>query len=86
MRLQDGRLLLSYCNRRNGAIEVRFSSNQGETWSVPCSVAQVSGDRGYPDSVQLANGRIVTVFYAQSTAFYAGYQMAAGVWTPPPNN
>ena len=83
MRLQDGRLLLSYCNRRNGGIEVRFSSNQGETWSVPRSVAQAGGDRGYPDSVQLANGKIVTVFYAQSTALYAGYQMAAVVWTPP---
>jgi hypothetical protein len=84
LRLQDGRLLLSYCNRRNGAIEVRFSADQGETWGVPFSVAQTSGDRGYPDSVQLANGKIVTVYYAQSTALYAGYQMAAAVWTPPP--
>ena len=70
--------------RRDGAIEVRFSSNQGETWDTPFSVAQTSGDRGYPDSVQLANGKIVTVYYAQSTSLYAGYQMAAVVWTPPP--
>jgi hypothetical protein len=84
IRLQDGRLLLSYCNRRNGAIEVRFSSNEGENWDPAFSVAQTSGDRGYPDSVQLANGKIVTVYYAQSTSLYAGYQMAAVVWTPPP--
>ena len=82
-RLQDGRLLLSYCNRRNGAIEVRFSSNEGETWNAPFSVAQTGGDRGYPDSVQLANGKIVTVYYAQSTSLHAGYQLAAVVWTPP---
>jgi hypothetical protein len=31
----------------------------GETWSVPYSVAQAGGDRGYPDSVQLANGKIL---------------------------
>ncbi len=83
LRLQDGRLLLSYCNRRNGAIEVRFSADQGQTWSVPCSVAQAGGDRGYPDSVQLSDGRVVTVYYAQSTELYAGYQMAAVVWRLP---
>jgi hypothetical protein len=37
----------------------RCTTNLGETWSVPYSVAQAGGDRGYPDSVQLANGKIL---------------------------
>lgn len=83
LRLADGRLLLSYCNRRNGAIEVRFSADQGMMWGAPRSVAVAGGDRGYPDSAQLPSGKIVTVYYAQSTSLYSGYQMAAVVWSPP---
>src|ERR1035438_8912837 len=30
--------------------------------------------------------KILTVLYAQSTALYASYQMAAVVWSPPRNN
>jgi hypothetical protein len=82
-RLKDGRLLLSYCNRRNGSIEVRFSSNEGKIWSQPYRIAMTGGDRGYPDSTPLPDGKIVTVYYAQSSYLYSGYHMGAAVWTPP---
>ena len=107
-RLRDKRLLLSYGNRMApdgtdgnrtapGGVDVRFSSDEGRSWTEPSRVVDCSGDRGYPSSVQLPDGRILTVYYAgeldngrpagQQTrqAVRPGggnYHMGAVVWDP----
>lgn len=82
--LKDGRLLLTYGNRRNGRIEIRLSQDEGATWGLPLCIAPVKpGDMGYPSSVQRKDGVIVTVFYAISTALFEGYHMEAAIWNLP---
>jgi hypothetical protein len=84
VRLQDGRLLLSYGNRvEPKGVDVRLSEDDGVTWSEPLRAADFEGDGGYPASVQLPDGRILTAFYAQRTAGHPRYHMAVVVWTAP---
>jgi len=83
VRLQDGRILLSYGNRNvPRGVDVRVSDNEGHSWSPPQRVADFEGDGGYPSSVQLPDGQVLTAFYAQKTAEYQGYQMGVVVWDP----
>ena len=68
MRLADGRLLLSYGVRvkdRRGVC-AKLSSDDGKTWSKTLRLAHAIGsaDCGYPSSVQLKNGSIVTAWYS----------------------
>jgi len=71
-RLRDGRLLLSYGYRggpdryTERGVEVRFSDDEGATWSRPFRVVDVGGDCGYPSSVQLPDGQVLTAYYGQS--------------------
>ena len=65
LRLKDGRILLTYGNRRDGSIEARLSANDGKAWGTPHKLYTTGpGDMGYPSSAQLPDGRLVTVFYA----------------------
>jgi hypothetical protein len=41
-----------------------------------------SNDCGYPSSVQLADGRIVTAYYSKSAPEHPGYHMGTAVWRP----
>ncbi len=90
-RLQDGRLLLSYGVRTAGKYGVcaRLSSDDGRTWTPPLRIALCiareggGSDCGYPSSVQLPGGSIVTAWYARRTADRDAYQMGATVWTAP---
>lgn len=71
IRLQDGRLLLTYGRRVPPyGIHGMLSSDDGKSWDVNNKLFLVgdSGDRdcGYPSSIQLDNGNIVTVYYAWS--------------------
>jgi hypothetical protein len=66
LRLRDGRLLMSYGYRRNPyGVQVRVSADAGSTWSDPLSISSdgASGDLGYPSTVELADGRMLTVWY-----------------------
>lgn len=66
LRLRDGRLLMSYGHRRNPlGNQVRISEDQGETWSEPIllSTDGHSGDLGYPSTVELADGTLLTIWY-----------------------
>jgi len=66
LRLRDGRLLMSYGYRRRPfGVQARTSEDSGTTWSQPLSVAAdgTSGDLGYPSTVELADGRLLTVWY-----------------------
>ena len=77
MRLADRRLLLTYGNRLDPkGIDVRLSGDEGHTWTAPGRVADFQGDGGYPSSVQLPDGQVLTAFYGQP------YHMGVVVWEP----
>ncbi len=81
LRLSDGRILLTYGNRREATIEVRLSNDNGHTWSKPATLFTTSrGDMGYPSTAQMPDGKLVTVFYAHKSPLHDGYHMGAIVW------
>jgi hypothetical protein len=66
LRLRDGRLLMSYGHRRAPlGNQARVSDDDGRNWSEPLVVSGdgSSGDLGYPSTVQLDDGTLVTVWY-----------------------
>jgi hypothetical protein len=88
IQLQDGRVLLSYGIRETGhhGIGVRVSNDGGETWGAPHTVVELEGtsDGGYPSTVQLANGRLVTAYYSNGIEQHSRYHMGVVRWTIPP--
>jgi hypothetical protein len=68
LQLEDGRILLCYGSRITGMYGVcaRVSEDEGKTWSRPKILVSAPGpmDSGYPSSVQLDDGTIVTAYYA----------------------
>lgn len=67
-RLADGRLALGYIRRsQNGSsVHVKFSSNNGETWTDEVTLRAGDGanrDAGYPRLVQRPDGKLVMVYY-----------------------
>ena len=83
-RLRDGRLLVSHGNRTEGGkgVDVRFSDDEGKTWGEPIRVIGFLGDGGYPSSVQLPDGRILTAYYASSIVGHKRYHMGVVIWDP----
>lgn len=66
LKLRDGRLLMTYGHRRKPfGNQARMSTDQGRTWSEPMiiSVDGAAGDLGYPSTVELADGTLLTVWY-----------------------
>jgi len=61
-------------------IEVRVSADAGRTWSPPERIATFDGDGGYPATVQLRDGRLLTAYYAKRRPRHEGYQMATVTW------
>lgn len=86
LRLQDGRILLSFGIRNVDlhGVGVRLSSDDGRTWSNPRLLVQVDrhADCGYPSSAQLADGTVVTAWYASNTPEHQRYHMGAARWRP----
>jgi hypothetical protein len=83
LRLQDERLVLSYGNRTaDRGVDVRFSRDEGRSWSAPCRVVDFQGDGGYPSSVQLPDGQVLTAYYASKTTYHGRYHMGVVVWDP----
>lgn len=72
LRLADNRLVTVYGYRREPFGErACFSSDGGKTWDVDHAVQLTGapdGDLGYPGSVQLDNGSILTVYYQKEKA------------------
>ena len=66
LRLRDGRLLMT-CGHRRAPFgnQARLSADQGRTWSGPLIVSGdgESGDLGYPSTVELPDGSLLTVWY-----------------------
>ena len=67
IRLADGKLLSSYGRRWGDLGEFAcLSDDQGRTWDVKNEIkiaGHWNGDLGYPASVQLPDGSILTVYY-----------------------
>ena len=72
IQLQDGRLLCTYGYRPGrhgdpGGIRAAFSADNGETWQIDQEVQIrkdfLNGDIGYPETLQMADGRLLTVYY-----------------------
>jgi hypothetical protein len=66
LKLKDGRLLMTYGHRRAPlGNQARLSTDHGSTWSEPMILSGDgnSGDLGYPSTVQLADGSLLTVWY-----------------------
>ncbi|MCB1236647.1 MAG: exo-alpha-sialidase [Verrucomicrobiae bacterium] len=86
-KLKDGRLLLSYGVRVDGrrGVLAKLSDDDGRTWGEPLRIAAVTdgADCGYPSSVQLPNGKIVTAWYANRTPDHEGYHLGVTVWDAP---
>lgn len=84
LRLADGRLLLTYGNRTGQhGVDVRLSSDEGQTWGEPRRLLDFDGDGGYPASVQLPDGQILSAYYARQIDGHDGYHMGVVRWTPP---
>jgi len=67
-RLADGRLLMTYGHRRVPfGNQVRISADNGKNWSEPLILTgnEVARDLGYPSTVALSDGTLVSVWYEQ---------------------
>ncbi len=66
LRLRDDRLLMTYGYRRQPfGNQARISADHGRTWSEPIVISDdgPGGDLGYPSTVQLDDGSLVTIWY-----------------------
>lgn len=84
IRLQDGRLCLTYGVRRQPyGMRSVLSNDGGRTWGEEIVLTDDAGshDLGYPRSVQRADGAVVTVYYTTDRLGGEGY-LAATIWTP----
>ncbi|MBM3860278.1 MAG: exo-alpha-sialidase [Verrucomicrobia bacterium] len=65
LRLRSGKLLMTYGHRRAPmGNQARLSDNGGKTWSDPMIISgDGAGDLGYPSTVELADGTLLTVWY-----------------------
>jgi Neuraminidase (sialidase) len=68
LRLRDGRILCSYSRRRAPySIEAVISEDDGKSWNVDHTMVlhriDDEADMGYPSSIELTDGEIMTVFY-----------------------
>lgn len=82
LRLRDGRVLLTYGNRctNNFGIDIRYSPDAGRTWQAPLRIADTPmADCGYPSTVELPDGWLLTAYYSQLPGEYQ-YAMFAARW------
>ena len=66
LKLRDGSLLMSYGHRRAPiGNQARISRDDGKTWSAPLPISTdgANGDIGYPSTVELTDGTVLTVWY-----------------------
>ena len=66
LRLRNGQLLMTYGHRRAPfGNQARVSNDRGRTWSEPLIISGdgASGDLGYPSTVELDDGSLLTVWY-----------------------
>ena len=69
LKLRDGRLVMSYGYRRAPfGNQARVSRDGGKSWSAPVTISDdgVNGDLGYPSTVELASGELLTLWYERT--------------------
>jgi hypothetical protein len=70
LELRDGRLLVTYGCRIIGlcGVQAIISSDSRESWSTPAVLLGYNGslDCGYPSTIELEDGTLLTAFYAES--------------------
>jgi hypothetical protein len=85
MRLADGRLLLAHGNRNAGqyGVGIKFSSDEGATWTegAPLVSDLLAKDCGYPSTVQLPGGNLLTAFYGAKAPNHHRYHMGTVIWS-----
>jgi sialidase-1 len=87
LQLRDGRLLCSYGVRTEHAlpegVRACFSHDDGSTWDTSSETQLRSDfrnwDIGYPESIELADGRLLTVYYGN---LFGKYFLAGTYWKP----
>jgi sialidase-1 len=87
IQLADGRVMASYGIRtphaRPMGIRACFSKDNGETWDVKTEVQIrkdfINWDVGYPESIELPDGRVLTVYYYN---LFNKYFLGGTVWKP----
>lgn len=84
LKLADGRIVLAYGDRRPGhhGVAIKVSGDQGRSWSAPVAITRgvQTRDTGYPSTVQLADGTLVTAYYTKKSTRLDGYHMAVVRW------
>jgi hypothetical protein len=87
LKLADGRVVLTFGDRRPDhlGVAVMISGDAGKTWTAaaPLTAGILTRDAGYPSSVQLKDGTIVTGYYASKSQQYSGYQFGVVRWRLP---
>ena len=87
--LADGRILLTYGIRERGhfGIGMRTSVDDGKTWNPPTRIINLEGttDGGYPSTIQLTDGSLVTAYYSNWVAQHQRYHMGVVRWPLPPH-
>lgn len=92
--LQDGAVLLTYGIRTEPryGIGARLSRDGGRTWSEPRVLVDLEGstnphspsptarDGGYPATVQLADGTLVTAYYSKGVPSHTRYHVGVLRW------
>jgi len=65
LRLKDGRLVMTYGYRRAPiGNQARVSADEGRTWSEALTLSSDGvGDIGYPATVELASGKLLSIWY-----------------------
>jgi len=82
--LRDGRLCLTYGYRAKPfGIRARISSDEGRTWGEEIVLRDdgLTGDLGYPRSVQRPDGKVVTAYYFNGPKD-SDRAIEATVWRP----
>lgn len=85
LRLSDGRMLLSYGYRSLPyGIRARISVDRGHTWGTEIVLRDdfIHWDSGYPASVELENGNILTVYYVKPEEGKVG-RIEYTIWSVP---
>ena len=90
IQLADGRVMATYGIRppihaNPGGIRACFSSDNGETWEIQGEIQLrndfINWDGGYPESLQMSDGRILTVYYYN---LFGRYFIGGTFWKPSP--
>jgi hypothetical protein len=66
LKLRDGRLVMTYGYRRPPFGNLaRISEDHGKSWSEPMTLSGdgIGGDLGYPSTVELADGTLLSIWY-----------------------